>query len=682
MVALKPSNVRQPTPGTVLNLPNSAAAVSPSPSPSTFGPEKASPNSELSPALKAALLLAAAQVARELGLERPTTPSILQATGAGRSRAYELRGRVVDKLGELQRPPGRPPAPPPPSLEAGLEAELRGHMLRYLLSHPGAMASGSTRNHYSEGLRHFVLELRQRYHHVPLDAFAQAVQIPADTLAGWLRVPAAARAAEPASEAGSGPALAANDEQKEPSHNLRLAHIETVLHAWKHWDGSFTAFGRHVRHHLRIPWGLDVLRDILDALGVRTPKRRPGRSPDEKALRRQFETFFPGAQWVGDGSPIPIEVLGHRFVFNFELITDACSSAYTGFDVRDHEDSQAVVSAFNHSVHTTGAPPLALLLDPRPSNLAQEVYDILGPTLLIPATPGRAENKAHAEGTFGLFQQQAPPLVIHGSTLRETARQILILVLDTWLRASNHRPRADRGGRSRTQIYLGTDPTPEEIEEARTALRQRLRKQERAQQTRRRRADPLVRHTLDQAFEHLGLPDPHGNLRDAIAIYPLDAVIEAISIFEGKLLAQTLPPGAEGRYLLGIVRNLAQEHEALEIAQALWKNRCAARDHAFQRLHTQRQLILDQTPGHVPHALVAQFLDRALDSHRRFEGMFWLEATAETLLTQPPPTTEPLFHFAAQRIAATFRVPYEERLQALRFLAARILPLHHLHDIA
>ena len=425
MMVPKPICTRQPTPGTVLNLLNSAAAVSPSPYPSVSRPEKATPPPDLSPAWQAALLLAAAQVARELGLERPTTASVLQATGAGRSRAYELRGRVMDKLGELQRPPGRPPAQPPPPLEAERRAELSGHMLRYLLSHPGAMTAGPIRNHYSDGLRHFVLELRQRYHHVPLDAFAQAVQLPADTLAGWLRVPAAARAAEPASEPGSGPALAANDEQKEPSHNLRLAHIETVLHAWKHWEGSFTAFGRHVRHHLGIPWGLDVLRDILDALGVRVPKRRPGRSPDEKALRRQFETFFAGAQWVGDGSLIPIEVLGYRFVFNLELMADAYSSAYTGFDVRDHEDSQAVVSAFNHSVHTTGVPPLALLLDPRPSNLTPEVYDILGPTLLIPATPGRPENKAHVEGAFGLFRQQAPPLVIHAATLRELARQIL-----------------------------------------------------------------------------------------------------------------------------------------------------------------------------------------------------------------------------------------------------------------
>jgi len=461
-------------------------------------------------------------------------------------------------------------------------------MLRYLLYHPGAMATGSTRNHYSDGLRHFVLEFRQRYHHVPLAAFAQAVQIPADTLADWLRVPPAAVE----SESESAPKNKEDGPHKASPRSLMLARTETVLAEWKRWDGTFTAFGRHVRHHLHIPWGLDVLRDILDALGVRTPKRRPGRSPDEKALRRQFETFFPGAQWVGDGSPIPIRLLGHRFVFNFELITDACSGAFTGFNVRDHEDSQAVVSAFNH------------------------------------------------------------------------------------------RPRTDRGGRSRTQIYLEADPTPDEIDEARTALHQRLRKQERALETRRRRADPQVRLTLDQAFEQLGLPDPSGNLRDAIAIYPLDAVLEAVSIFEGKLHAQTPPPGADGRYLLGIARNLAHAHEGLHIAHALWKNRSAARDQAFQHLHTQRQLIVDQTPGHEPLHLVSAFADRALESSCPFDRMFWLETTAETILTQPPPAAEPLFHFAAQRIAATFRVPYGERLQALRFPAARILPLHHLHDVA
>lgn len=680
MVASKPNSVRQPTTGAMLNLPNSAAPVSPSPSSSASEPQKPSPAPDLSPAWQAALFLAAAQVARDLGLEleMPSTPSILQATGTGRSRAYELRGRLQEQLKELQRPPGRPPAPPPPPLEAELRAELSGHMLRYLRSHPGAMATGPIRNHYSDDLRHFVLELRQRYHHVPLEAFAQAAQIPADTLAGWLRVPPTAVEPEPE----PAPKNKEEEPHKAPLRGLMLAHTETVLAEWKRWKGTFTDFCYHVRHHLRIPWGRTTLSFILDLHGVRTPKRRPGRSPDEKALRRQFETFFAGAQWVGDGSQIPVQLLGHRFHFNLELMTDAYSSAHTGIDVQDHEDSQAVVSAFRDGVRTTGDPPLSLLLDPRSSNLAPEVYDALGTTLLIPATPGRPENKAHVEGGLGLFQQQAPPLIFHGPTLRDLARQILTAIGQTWARTLNHKPRTDRDGRSRTQIYLQADPTPDEIDEARTALHQRLRKQERALETRRRRADPLVRHTLDQAFEQLGLPDPSGNLRDAIAIYPLDAVLEAISTFEGKLHAQTLPPDADGRYLLGIARNLAHEHEGLEIAYALWKNRSAARDLAFDHLHTQRQIILDQIPDHQPLDLVSAFLDQALDSHRRFDRLFWLETTAETILTQPHPATQRLFRFAAQRIATTFRVTYPERLQTLRFLAARILPLHHLHDLA
>ena len=69
-------------------------------------------------------------------------------------------------------------------------------------------------------------------------------------------------------------------------------------------------------------------------------------------------------------------------------------------------------------------------------------------------------------------------------------------------------------------------------------------------------------------------------------------------------------------------------------------------------------------------------------SHLRFDRLFWLETTAETILTQPHTATEHLFRFAAERIATTFRLPYPERLQTLRFLAAKILPLHHLHDLA
>jgi len=651
------------------NLQNSAASVSPSRSePSEFDPDS------LSPAWQAGLLLAARHVAEPLGLEAPSAGSILQATGAGRTRAYEMRGRVLDTLADRQRPPGRPPAEPAPPLEADTRAELSGHMLRYLRSHPGACSAGPVRQHYSDDLRRFVLDLRRRYASVPLPDFALAIQIPTDTLTDWLRLPASEALQDPSAESPNDPPVA------DPT----LPRIETVLDAWKCWDGTFSDFCHHVRYHLRIPWGSAILGAILRDNGLRTPQRRRGRSPDEKALRQQFETFFPGAQWIGDGSPVTVHLDGQSFTFNLELMTDASSGAFAGFDVRDHEDSQAVTSAFDDGVQTTGSPPLALLLDNRPSNFAPEVYDTLGSTLLIPATPARPQNKAPTEGAFGLFAQQAPPLVIqnHLDQPREIAREILTLVFRTWARTLNHKPRSDRNGRSRIQLYHDANPTPEEIAQARAALQQRLRKQQRANETRRRRADPHVRPLLDEAFRRLDLDDPTGNLRDAIAAYPLDAVLEAISIFEGKLHADTLPPNADARYLLGIARNLAQQHEDLEIAHALWNKRLRARDAILQHLNAQRQHLQNACPNLNPFALLTTFLDQALNSERHLDRSFWLQAAASTINAHPSSTTKALFHSAARHISATFRLPHPERLAAIRFLAAKLLPIHLFHDLA
>ena len=654
------------------NLHDPAAAVSPPSSTSPSGPSGPDATSplDLSPAWQAGLLLAAGQVARAVGLEGPPVATILQATGAGRSLAYEMRGRVLDQLTELHRPPGRPPAPPEGPPETGLRAELSGHMLRYVRSHPGSISARNLRQHYSDDLRHFVLELRERYAHVPLSSFAEVIQIPADTLADWLRAPPPEPGPEPAGD---------DDREAAPPRNAIMARAETVIQAWKHWSGAFSDFCDHVRHHLRIDWGRTTISGILFQHGVRNPRRRPGRSPDEKALRDQFETFFPGAQWVGDGTTIPVWFAGDCFTFNLELITDTDSGAFVGFDVRDEEDSDAVTSAFANGVRTTNEPPIALLLDNRPCNHTPEVYEALGPTLLIHSTPGRAQNKAHAEGAFGLFQQHAPPLVLYGHQPRQLARQLLVLVCQSWARTLNHRPRSDRDGRSRIQIYSQADPTPDQISQAQEALRERLRKQQLADRTRKARLDPAVRRSLDQAFLRLGLSDPTGNIRDAIAAYPHDPVIEAISIFEGKQNAHTLPPDADARYLLGIARNLTQEREGSEIAEALWRERLRARDHALCYLDSQRRHLEHDIPSDDPFPLLKTFVDHALATDRLLDRFFWLQAAADAAIAPTSSPLEPLFRTAARRIFATHRVPYTDRLAAVRFLAAKLLPLDHLH---
>jgi hypothetical protein len=203
--------------------------------------------------------------------------------------------------------------------------------------------------------------------------------VPLGTLKDWLRAPASRTPEDP-------------DERTAP-HGEPAAHgpwIQTVLTAWRQWDGSFVDFCEHVRRDLHVPFGRDLVRRILESEGLRMTARRAGQHrPDEVALRGAFRTYFPGAQWVGDGLQLPVVIDGERLVFNVELDVDAHSGGFVGVSVRDAEDSAAVTEAFSSGIATTGAPPLALLLDNRPSNHTPEVDAALGPTIRIRATPER-----------------------------------------------------------------------------------------------------------------------------------------------------------------------------------------------------------------------------------------------------------------------------------------------------
>ena len=56
----------------------------------------------------AALLLCAREFLRALQLPHPTVVQIIDATGATRSRAYQLKDELLELLPTLHRPPGRP----------------------------------------------------------------------------------------------------------------------------------------------------------------------------------------------------------------------------------------------------------------------------------------------------------------------------------------------------------------------------------------------------------------------------------------------------------------------------------------------------------------------------------------------------------------------------------------------
>ncbi len=625
-------------------------------------PPLPSPWSAVPSVVAAALLLAAVPLLAALGLPHPSTEEILAATGAGRSRAYELRRAVEQIVPTVLRPPGRPakvvpPAPDPTRAEGILRA-----VRDYLLDHGGAVGGTGARRRYSAGFRHFVLDLAARFRDVPLGTLADLVAVPLPTLKDWLA--GGADALKPPETL-----VGAEPRDREPTE----PQIQTVLAVWATWEGAFTTFCCHVQHEWRIPFRRTLLARILEAHGVRWAKRRSGRSPDEDAIRGAFRTWFPNAQWVADGAVVDVAVGDQTFRFNVELVVDPASGAFVGVSVDDVEDGQALISAFDDGVRTTGARPLGLLVDNKPSNLTDEVRAAVAPTEVLAATPFRPQNKAHVEGAFGLFRQTVPDLAVPDGPPREVARALLAVAFVVFGRVLNHRPRDDRKRRSRAQLHRDHPPTEEEMAAARAALQERLRLREAARKTRQARTDPLVRAVLQDAFSRLGFADPTGALLDGIARYPIDAVLEGIAIVEGKRNAGTLPEGVDARYLLGCVRRVAEEREGWEIALALWQERVRARDAALaaaereqERLDERLDAALDRIPAYV---------DRALRTTRRLDRFFWLKAVVDVVQEEDGAEHERLFRLAARRIHATHSVPHRERLSATRFLAAELLPV-------
>jgi hypothetical protein len=607
--------------------------------------------------LDAGLLLAALPIARRLGLAAPTATDVLAAANVSRSRAYELKTEIEGALPALARPPGRPRAPVAPPTP---RPDLAGAVLDYVYAHPGSVHGERVRRRYSDGFRRFVLDLAATHRDVSLDDLAAAVHMPLPTLRDWLR---------------GGIEATKSDESlaSVPSPDPTGPQVEQLLALWSTWQGAFRAFCRHVNEDWRLPFGYTLIATILTEHGVRFARRRSGRSPDEDALRSSFKTYFPDAQWVGDGALIQVTYGEETFDFSLELIVDPRTGAFVGAAVTDTEDAAAVAAAVEDAVVTTGRQPLSLLLDNKPSNHAESLKERVAPTELERATPYRPQNKAHVEGAFGLFRQVWPALAILPGVDREVARQFVIAIVTTWARTLNHRPRTDRDGKSRVQLHLDHVPTSEEIAAATAALAERLRRQKLARDTLAARQDPSVREALTLAFGRLEFADPEGELLNAIARYPLDAVVDGIAVVEGKRGVGTLPADADARYLLGVVRNLAEEREGWTIALALWEERKRAHDRALDAAERARERIEEEVDD--TERRLATYVDRALATHRRLDRFFWLTAAADLVLDQEPAEHRSLFQLAARRIHATRAVPHRDRLAATRFLASKVVPV-------
>jgi len=624
------------------------------------------------PSTVAALLLLARNISKHLELHALDVTSIMKATGATKSTAYNQAAVLAAVMPTLVKPPGRPErtdvTPPPDETKA-----LTHAVLSFLYENPGCARRGEERCRYTDAFRHFIVEQRRIHEALDTATFSAAVQIPYDTFKEWIRSPPPPPPPPPTTTTTTTVESAPSaSPASDASRVTQMAQLETVVTAYKRWAGTLVGFAEHVRRDLHVPFSRAFIATILEAHGVRHPQRRGRDTVDELALRGSFKTFFAGAQWTADGMQVPVVVDDQRFDFNLELNVDPHTGAFVGASVRDEEDSDAVIEAFGDGVDTTGAAPLAELLDNRPSNHTPEVDDALGETMRMRATPARPQNKAHVEGAFGLFSQVLPALVLDTRlSSHDLAKALLCLVVQVWARTTNHRPRADRQGRSRVELYA-EQPTQEQVHEALLALKEIAARQESARRTREARCRPEVLTFLDEHFERLGLLDPERHVRIAIAAYPLSAIASGIAIFEGKRLAATLPDGADARYLFGIIKNVVDKEEGEHVTRCMLQLRLDARDRMLKSLVDAREKVC-ATPDVA--SVCRACVDRALETTSPLDRIFWLDALAAVLEQKPEPERHLRFVDAARRIHATFAVPPRERQDAVRILSERLQPL-------
>jgi hypothetical protein len=201
----------------------------------------------LPPVWLAAVLLLGRTIGEEHGLACESVDAIITATGASKSRAYEVAGELAATLPTLVRAPGRPAKAQPAASPDTATAVTRA-VLAYVMKHPGCVDRGAERQRYADSFRRFVVELRTQHEQLELDVFADAACVPRGTLKDWLREP---------SSPGDVPVEDMPAPTSAPS--VEMLHVQTVRDAWARWSGSFVDFCAHVQ------------RDRLD---------RPARSGD------------------------------------------------------------------------------------------------------------------------------------------------------------------------------------------------------------------------------------------------------------------------------------------------------------------------------------------------------------------------------------------------------------------
>jgi len=607
---------------------------------------------------------------RELLPDQPSTvAAMLETLGIGKSQCYEVKERLRQALPDLLHCAGRPQATVKPSAEV---AVLKA-CYDYVTANPGSISVNGGRRCYSEGFRCFVIELVAPgglAAGISAENLARITGVPLGTLKDWLYTKTESSRQEQVKGTPVG-----NETRKAPPgarEMIRDAEIKTIITQWEGWQGTFQGFCRAMKLEFTIPYGSTFIGNILQMTGQRIRKTRL--SKEVPGTRNTFCTHFPGAQWLGDGTELPIIWNGKRFVFNVEAILDVATNAMVGIAVTDTEDTEALRLAFAASLETTqGVVPCVVTLDNKACNTCDAASAALDGTPILYGFPGRGQSKAALEGAFGLFAQAIPTLNISGDSNREMARAVLQTILTAWYRGRNGRPRQRLKGRTPAQVFFEDGPTQEMLDRIVVWIAKRQRLQDADRRTRDARRDPVRVDLLKIGLAELAIADPDDRLAKALACYCRDSIARGLAIYAKKRDLGTLPDEVRpGPYLRGIIRNQHFKLELERLEVHLLKQRLRVGDLSLEPLTRAAAGLRSQVSAEqiAQGALVKSFLEQALRAPYRIEFLYWAKATTDVFLALPRVPRETLYTTLVRRVKAAFKVNQERRFDIIDRLAA------------
>jgi hypothetical protein len=603
-----------------------------------------------------AVLLIARRIQQLLELQPGASASELaRQLGAHRTSAYEQARRVLTVLGELATAsPGRPPKAAPSAEESMRHLELRNAVLEYRVAHPGAWVEGPRgRTEYSPELKRFLLSRREAWGGT-LESFARATGVPLDTLRDWL-----------AKDSLDQLAAEAQAEQAKVALHVPVDASWTVRRIVEHyegWQGSLRSFLRHGHHDLGISCA-QLVRVMRILCEIRQRRTRP-------AYRYRGETrrLVPGLVLVTDGTPIDVFLTGsgRRLQLSWQGMVDQATGCHTPARpvVTPTEDAASVLAAYDQSLVTlAGVLPEALLHDGKSCYQQAELVESLAKnqTQLLPATPGRPQNKAICEGSFGLFEQRVGPLTLDDSSTQTLILSAVSEVLRVYTAASNGIPREELEGQSPLAALRRQVPSKEQLEADRAYLRkltQRHRERLPAPD------EPVRRALLDEGYQRLGLldNDPHARQRKWLAGFcTCEAIRRGLALVAARI--ERLDPEYAHRYLAQVIQNIQDEID-LERAALELDHLCRAEGKNWMARY-QQQLDHLRVERPEPDRLAVAIAEKAAQAEIPLGGVFWTRQLLDFL-----DHARHLLATVRQHLIRLFEEPLDRRLSLLDTLAA------------